>query len=362
MHNELLFKRGSEDCPGFKICVPRKNAVDIVMQQHSDMGHFGGLKTFMHMNLSFFWPKMKKCISHIVSTCDLCQKSKISKRCVLALNVVIAKRPKQLVCLDLMGPLPRGRAGVTQLLVIVDALSRYVKLFALKRATAQAITNRLSKDYFVNVGVPQAILSDNGRQFHSKHYQGSLEQFGVKVKYTSNYFPQGNIPEGTNREVGILLRAFCYQNHSAWAGKIKDVEHCLNNVVHSVTGYNLMYLHFGTSEGNNIKRILHFPETTDSHVAPNLNLVWELAREQMLSKADKRKFKHEVKNKITSFKEGEAVLVRTHLLSSAKNAEIKKLFLLHECPHYVAEVIGPNSYLIKKTLMARCWEDRASLI
>lgn len=345
LSNGLLFKKGDTLCPEPKICVPRKLIVSIVMQQHNDNGHFGGEKTFNCMKSNFFWPKMKKHIRQIVSACETCQKTKISKRCVGPLNVVVARKPGDLVCIDLVGPLPRSRSGVTQLFVVVDAFSRFVKLYPLKRATSKIILGRLTSHYFVQVGIPRAILSDNGTQFHSNLYTTALEKLNITVKYTSNYFPQGNITERVNREVGRLLRCFCFDKHTLWSNKIADVENCLNNVVHSVTGHTPLYLQFGIREPNNIRKILNFPEVEREEMQ-NLHEVWELAYERLKSKAIRKKTKFDSKIKAIEFDIGDAVLMRTHPLSSAENAEIKKFFLLYEGPYYVLSKSGPNSYVI----------------
>lgn len=145
------------------------------------------------------------------------------------------------------------------------------------------------------------------------------------------------------REVGRLLRAFCFKKHTAWATRLKDVEHCLNNVVHSTTGYTPLYLQSGTVEPNNISKIVGYPKENDQLAVP-LEQSWELAHRRMMTKAERRKLKHEQSNPTICFKEGDAVLVRTHLLSSAEAAEIKKLFLLYEGPYFVSRVVGPNAY------------------
>lgn len=193
----------------YQLCVPLKQVVSLVTQQHSDMGHFGYKKTYLKMKCEFYWPKMQRHIRKIVTWCVLCQKTKVSKKCLGNLNPIIARKPGDLVSLDLMGPLPKSKGGVTQLLVVVDCFSRYVRLHPLKKATAQAILNKLKTDYFSKVGVSQAILSDNGTQFRSTLWRWELSGYNIKVKHTSGYFPQGNPTERANREIGRLLRAFC---------------------------------------------------------------------------------------------------------------------------------------------------------
>lgn len=78
-------------------------------------------------------------------------------------------------------------------------------------------------DYFEKIQVPKAILSDNGTQFCARIWVDTLSKFNVKVKHTSVYFPQGNMTERINREIGRLLRYFCFKKHTRWAYVINDV-------------------------------------------------------------------------------------------------------------------------------------------
>lgn len=117
IHDGILFKRGDKQNLGFKLCVPAAQVLDLVRQQHADIGHFGATKTFLHMSKLFYWTKMRKHIRQVVVACDSCQKVKVTKNSQGLMNPVLVDRPGILVCLDLMGPLPTSRAGVTQLLV-----------------------------------------------------------------------------------------------------------------------------------------------------------------------------------------------------------------------------------------------------
>ena len=63
-----------------------------------------------------------------------------------------------------------------------------------------------------------------------------------------------------------------------------------------------------------------------------------LANESLLTKGEKRKQKHDGKGKWVKYEIGQLVLVRRHDLSSARDKEIKKFFLLYEGPYEVVAV------------------------
>lgn len=162
--------------------------VSLVKQQHNDIGYFGYKKTYPHMPKTFYWKKMLKHLCQIVGACDLCQKSKISRGMKGEFNTIICKTLGDLATLDFVGPLSPSRPGVTQVLVVVDAFSRFTKLYALKRTSAGIVVNKLVNDYLVNMKLPRAILSDNGTQFHVHVYKNAPKERDIQVKYTSLYF------------------------------------------------------------------------------------------------------------------------------------------------------------------------------
>nr|CAI5835656.1 unnamed protein product [Callosobruchus analis] len=343
IHEGLLFKRGDTLNPGFKLCIPQSQVRDLVLAMHNDSGHFGKSKTFQNIKEKFYWRNMQPQIRKIVSACDLCQKTKCSPVLKGPMHSVVVQKPGDLVCTDLIGPLPVSRGGASFILVFVDAFSRFVKLYAIKRATTKTIIRRLVDHYIPNVQKPACILSDNGTQYTSKAWTTTLTNLGIKCKFISLYFPEGNLTERYNKEVGRLIRAYCYDKHTKWATMLDFVEDCLNNSISEPTGYTPLYLQFGKKVEHPISKYVSYPEGGND--AP-IEQVWILARERMLSKAEKRANKFNSTIKPVQFAVGDQVLIRTHRQSSLLDRTIRKFFLLYEGPFVISRVAGPNSYEI----------------
>ncbi|KAF2887838.1 hypothetical protein ILUMI_18335 [Ignelater luminosus] len=163
VYNQILFRREpkSEYEWGYLVCVPANLIESIVL-------HFGSEKCFIFLKRFYYWPKINKGIRQTLTACNLCQKTKISHVIEGKMHHVFSEKPKDIPCLDLMEPLAVLRGGATQFLVTVNAFSKFVKLYPLRRATTKAILNKLQNDYFLNYGTPQKILSDNGTQFSSQ--------------------------------------------------------------------------------------------------------------------------------------------------------------------------------------------------
>nr|CAH7758418.1 unnamed protein product [Callosobruchus chinensis] len=246
VHDGLLFKRGDTLNPGFKLCVPTSQVQNLVMSVHVNEGHFGKAKVYNFLKQYLYWPRMQRHIRQIIASCDLCQKTKCCATTQGPLHSVIPRRPGELVCTDLFGPLPVSRGGTTYILVFVDAFTKYVKIYALKRATTKVILKRLLKDYVPEVQKPTCILSDNGTQFTSGLWVRTLKEYGIRAKFLSVYFPAGNVTERYNKEIGRMLRAYCHQQHTNWATILPFVESCMNKSINESTGYSATLLQFGT--------------------------------------------------------------------------------------------------------------------
>lgn len=343
VHQGLLFKKGDQLNLGYKLCVPATQVKELVVAHHNQFGHFGKSKTYNHMREKFYWPRMQHHIRQIVSTCDLCQKAKCSIISHGPLNCVVPDKPGDLVALDLIGPLPVSQRGATQILVIVDCFSRYVRLYALKRATCKSILSRIFLDYIEKVQKPRVILSDNGTQFRSKEWSLALSKQDIKAKLISVYFPEGNMTERYNREVGRLLRTYCNEKHTRWATALSFVEDCLNSSISEVTGCSPHYVQFGTKLEHPIHKHISFPLEVENLLVPKEQL-WVWVKERVSKRTAKRIAKFNEKLKPVTFNPGDQVLIRTHRQSSLMDKTIKKFFLLYEGPYLVLRVAGPNSY------------------
>lgn len=192
---------------------------------------------------------------------------------------------------------------------------------------------------------PKCILSDNGTQFRAKEWSKTLTEVGIKCKFISIYFPEGNLTERYNKEVGRMLRSYCHDKHTRWPTMLEFVERCLNNALNESTGYRPEYLQFGTVPNHKITEYVSFP-TGCLEEPPVLADVWLMVGDRLKKRAEKRAARHNSRVKPVVFNVGDQVLVRSHALSSSENHSIKKFFLLYEGPYTVSRVSGPNSYII----------------
>lgn len=241
---------------------------------------------------------------------------------------------------DLYGPLPTGRAGCHYVFVLQDVLSKFVKLYALKRATARAVLCCVKKFYeFIQ---PKCIITDHGRQFISKTWINGLKDLSIRATLISVYNPRPNSTERFHRELGNMLRIYCHQSHSKWTHILHNIEDCHNNTIHSSSGYAPNFLMYGISYVSPI-------ENKQLDIASANESIQEARRqaaENLQHNANRRKKCFDSNHRLITYNIGEMVKLRTHNKSDAIRHEAAKLFLKYEGPYLIGSIPYQNTYTL----------------
>jgi len=175
----------------------------------------------------------------------LCQKAKVTNITAKGPTLsLIPEKPREMLSVDLMGPLPRGKRGCKYILAILDIFSKYIKLYPLKRTTIDTIIKRIINDYIPTVGWFQKILTDNGTQFTSHKWNKVIKSLQIKSIHTTIYYPETNPVERANREIGRILRTYYHKQHTNWFKWLDNVEYWINNTTHTITEYITNYIVF----------------------------------------------------------------------------------------------------------------------
>lgn len=168
-------------------------------------------------------------IKNTIKTCKECQKCKpLNYDSSGPVRSHKPTKPLEKISIDLMGPLPTGRGGTHFILTVLDTFTKYIKLYALKKATKKAILKRIVEDYIPSTGRPLTILSDNGTQFKTKIWEDTLREKGIETQFTTRYHPQANPVERYNQEIGKILRVYCNRQHTRWPMYLSQMEKWLN--------------------------------------------------------------------------------------------------------------------------------------
>ena len=126
--------------------------------------------------------------------------------------VLAAYNPMERICIDTIGPInEEGQDDqYNYILVIIDAFSRFVRLYPVKDTTAKSALAALI-DWVCTFGCPSAIVSDNGTQFVNNLIKEFFEVSQIEHALINAYNSEENgLVERANKEVNRHVRSMSY--------------------------------------------------------------------------------------------------------------------------------------------------------
>ncbi|CAL2228033.1 unnamed protein product [Prunus armeniaca] len=100
-----------------------------------------------------------------------------------------------------------GKGQVKYAVVVVDYFTKWVEAKALATITAARIEDFVWTNICCRFGIPYAIVTDNGRQFHSEVFREFCTRLKINLFFASPAHPQSNGQvEAMNKIVKKLLK------------------------------------------------------------------------------------------------------------------------------------------------------------
>ena len=152
-----------------QIVLPKKcrNSVLHIAHTIPTAGHLG--KKMANRILGrLYWPTLYRDVADFCRSCEACQKSTHCRGArAPMIPLPVMAEPFERIAMDIVGPLPRSRAGHRYVLVVCDYATRYPEAVPLKTIDAECIAEELVK-IFARMGIPKEILTDQGSNFTSQ--------------------------------------------------------------------------------------------------------------------------------------------------------------------------------------------------
>ncbi len=138
----------------------------------------------------YYWTKQQNHVQHFVKNCRICNMVQNPRtRPKGELMPIFTCRALQLITSDVLGPLKTSIKGNKYVLVIIDHFSKFIQLYALPNQEATTIIKCLH-NFVMKFGIPEAFLSDQGRNYQSDLIAQLWEMLDVRHKRTSTYHPE----------------------------------------------------------------------------------------------------------------------------------------------------------------------------
>ena len=94
--------------------------------------------------------------------------------------------------LDILGPFPRATGNRRFVLVAVDYFTKWAEAEALANIRDVDVKKFIWKSIITRFGVLNSLILDNGLQFDSRAFLEFCSNLGIKNRYSSPTYPQGN--------------------------------------------------------------------------------------------------------------------------------------------------------------------------
>ena len=103
------------------------------------------------------------------------------------------------------------------ILTATDYFTKWVEAVPLKTANAENIIEFIDQFIITRFGLPSALMFDNASYFSGNAMTEFALKRGFKLKYSANYYPQGNgLAESTNKNLIRIIKRTVDQNHKNW--------------------------------------------------------------------------------------------------------------------------------------------------
>ena len=94
--------------------------------------------------------------------------------------------------LDIVGPFPKEVGNKRYLLVYTNYFTKWVEAEPLVNIRDVDVKRFIWKNIVTQFRVPYVLISDNGLQFDSKAFRKYYSDLGIKNRYYTSAYPQGN--------------------------------------------------------------------------------------------------------------------------------------------------------------------------
>lgn len=345
MRNGLVYRKRGNDVLFY---VPEAMENNVLFRYHDQMGHLGIEKTTNTILRNYWFPDMTVKIKRHIANCLKCiaYSPTSGKPEGVLHSIPKGNVPLHTLHIDHLGPLDKQCLAKKYVFLVVDAFSKYVKLYATKTtATSEAV--KALCDYFNNYSKPRVIVSDRGSCFTSQEFADFVNNQVIKHILIATGSPQSNGQvERVNRVlVPILSKIVNKEEGKQWYKLLREAEHAINNSVNKSTGETPSRLLFGIDQrGSTTDEIKEYLDTSVNVKSKDLVEVRKKAADKITAaQAYNEKYFNKRHKEPTSYKEGDYVMIRNFDSTAGSS---KKLIPQFKGPYIVKTVLRNNRYLI----------------
>ena len=126
--------------------------------------------------------------------------------------------------MDIVAPFPKAAGNKRYLLVGIDYFTKWVEAESLANIRDVDAKRFVWKSIVTQFGIPHTLISDNGLQFDSKAFRRYYYDLGIKNRYSTPTYPQGNgQAEAVNKIIVSGLKKRLVDAKGKWVEELSHV-------------------------------------------------------------------------------------------------------------------------------------------
>ena len=320
----------------------------LAVRFHDCMSHFGIDKTVDLIERFYYFPRLRNYIRVHIKNCFVCilAKKKVGRGEGELHPISAGCRPFDIIHTDHIGPFPTSTKGNRYVLGIIDNLTKFVQLYAVKSTHVDTTVAKF-EEFVGRFGAPNRIISDRGSSFTAHVFQAFCLFYAIKHTLNSSRHPRANgLIERLN---GTLLTAMKISvvngNEKHWDRNLQKIERDINASVSSSTGKTPFEALFGfLPRFNDNVETLIVEDNCNNYTPPNEiqeNVRKEIEKEQ---NKYKERFDRNRYNNVKYFI-GDIVSMSQNPKATGESKKLQLPF--SETPLVIVKVLPSDTYLVK---------------
>lgn len=178
----------------------------------------------------FWFAGMRRYVRLHINVCFECllTKNPRGKRPGFLDPILIGKQPFDTVHVDHVGPFVTSPDGKKYVITLVDNLTKYVSLYAVKDTSAHQLIDQVQK-FVGSFGLPGRFVNDRDSCYTSGAFEGYCRLQGIGLVWTSSRHPQAK--GQVERAHSVVMAALRTAGVSAdsWSELLTEVQRAINN-------------------------------------------------------------------------------------------------------------------------------------
>ncbi|KAI5351002.1 hypothetical protein L3X38_003893 [Prunus dulcis] len=224
--NGSLYKRGFS-LPYLRCLTPEEGHYVLREIHEGICGNHSGARSLAHKAIrqGYFWPSLHTDAQTFTQKCDKCQRfANIPQLPAEPLTAMVSPWPFTQWGLDLIGPMPEGKGQVKYAVVAVDYFTKWAEAEALATITAARIESFVWQNIVCRFGIPNSIVTDNGRQFDNAKFKQFCSNLKIRLCFASPAHPQSNGQvEAVNKIIKKTLKTKLDKAKGCWPELLPEV-------------------------------------------------------------------------------------------------------------------------------------------